>query len=69
MISPIEKILIGAWEANQQANFQILQALTESTGDGLDFDPRESISQAIALQTLSVRKLDEAKTLLNSKQK
>ena len=62
MIPKEKELLLKAWEQNQKAEFQILQALNEL--DDLGYDPRVSIMNAITNQTNSSHLLTKAKTLI-----
>lgn len=66
-MTKIEKLMIEAYEANQQALFQILQSISDQAEVEPQFDPVETIRKAIQLQTKSSQKLDKAKTLLTQK--
>lgn len=63
-MSPAEQLLLQAWEKNQEAQFMILQALSDYKDGGVEFDPLVSITNAIGLQTISSQKITEAKTLI-----
>lgn len=67
MIPEEKKILLQAWEENQKAEFQILQALSDI--DDLNFDQSESIKKAITNQTNSSHLLTKAKTLIQNPSK
>lgn len=58
--------LMKAWEANQQANFQILQAMSDLDEEDTGFCPRETLTQAIQYQTESANHLTAVKTIIKA---
>jgi len=66
-MTPIQRLLTEAWQANQEAQFQILQAMSDEAEIEPQFAPETSLTSAINLQTNSSQKLFQAKTLIASK--
>jgi len=59
-----ERLLIAAWKTLQEADFQILQGLSDLKDEDRDFEPSDSITKAIALTTQTANQLTKAKTLI-----
>ena len=64
-MNPAEKKLMEAWELNQKAEHEILQALTDLKNPEAQYCPKDSITTATNLQTQSSIILDKAKTLIS----